>query len=70
MGIALYVVYLGNTYVRLQTQVGDPLKESNKLSGMSYEKNISTYTKYLLDLLGMLSLIFVSSDSGGSFGSI
>jgi hypothetical protein len=69
MGIVWYVVYLGNAYVRLQTEVRDPLIESYKLFGMSYEKTIATYEKYLLGLVGMSSLAIVLSDNDASFGS-
>lgn len=69
MGLALCVANLASAYVCLQTEVGDPLIGSNKLFSMSYEKTISTHKKYLLDLLGMLPLIFILSDGDARSGS-
>lgn len=63
MGLVLCVVNLEPACIRLQTRDGDPQIESNKLSGMSYEKTISKAQKYLLDLRGISSLIYVLSNN-------
>ena len=69
MGLALCVVNLASGLVCLQTRVLDPLTESTKLAGMSYEKTISTYKNYLSELPGMSSLIYVLSNTDASVGS-
>ena len=68
MGLVLCVVNLASVCIYLQTRVLDPLIKSNKLAGMSYEKTISAYKKYLSDLPGMSSLIYVFSNHNASVG--